>query len=317
MPTTASDRRSFLFSATATTAMLGLSACGVTASGDGAGDEEVETRKIETDNGTVAVPVDPKRVVAAENWTAYMLVDLGIIPVGVADGTLNPATVPQEVHDQLAGAATIGAPGEPNAQAIGALEPDLIIDQFYSEKTAPLSAIAPVVFYLWAGDIPWHTQIDRIAEAVNRPDALSQAKEEYAARIDEIASGYADKLADTVWGMVSGGPNGTYFLGSPLATVLRDLGATLISALPEDEVGFLEKSYEELDLLEECDVLVHPVMFDGSYPAPTQELLDNPVWQGLGVVAEGRAFPFAHYGVGTYRWAAGALDEIESILKEL
>ncbi|WP_197034794.1 ABC transporter substrate-binding protein [Glycomyces sp. NRRL B-16210] len=311
----AANRRSFLFGAAGTASLLGLSACGVNAESEGG--DDVETRKIETDNGTVAVPVDPQRVIAVENWTAYMLVDLGVVPIGIADGTLNEAVVPPDVYEQLKGAITIGAMGEPNAQAIGVLEPDLIIDQFYTEQSAPLSTIAPVVFYHWLGDIPWDEQIDRIADAVNRPDALSQAKEDYAQRIEAIKAAYAEQLESKVWGIVSGGPNGTYYLGSPLATVLRSLGATLISALPEDEVGFLEKSYEELDLLEECDVIVHPVMFDGSYPAPTQELLDNAVWKGLGVVASGNAHPFAHYSVGTYRWANGALDEIEAILKGL
>lgn len=308
----ATNRRSFLLGTTGAATLLGLSACGVAASDDTEGD--METRKIETDNGTIAVPVEPHNVVAAENWTAYMLIDLGIIPVGIADGTADEAAVPPALYQQLKDSTTIGAPGEPNAQAIGKLEPDLIIDQFYGDKTAELSTIAPVAFYHWTGEIPWDEQIDRIAEAVNRPDALSDAKQEYAQRVDDMKATYADQLSDLVWGVVSGGPNGTYFLGSPLVTVFRSLGATIISALPEKEIGFVEKSYEELNLLNECDIVVHPVMFDGSLPAPTAELLDNAVWQKLDPVVAGQAHPFAHYGVGTYRWANGALDEIEEIL---
>ncbi|MFJ3749882.1 ABC transporter substrate-binding protein [Streptomyces rubiginosohelvolus] len=144
------ERRRLPGGLTGAAAALGLTACGVSESDDNASDGDSKetsgatTRSLETDNGTVKVPENPKRVVVLENYDALMLLDLGIVPVGIPDGAANPQLLPADSYEQLKDVATIGAPETPNSQAIATLKPDLIIDQFYKEKSAPLKTIAPV-----------------------------------------------------------------------------------------------------------------------------------------------------------------------------
>ncbi|MBB5935351.1 hypothetical protein [Streptomyces zagrosensis] len=65
----------------------------------------------------------------------------------------------------------------PNAHAIGALKPDLIIDQFYKDKTAPQKTITPVAYYNPSDSgALWYEQLDKIAEAANRREALTTAE---------------------------------------------------------------------------------------------------------------------------------------------
>ncbi|RFU87195.1 iron ABC transporter substrate-binding protein [Streptomyces triticagri] len=315
------DRRRFLGGLAGGAAALGLSACGVSESGDGedkGGDKAASTRRIKTDNGSITVPEQPKRVVATVNYDALMLLDLGLVPVGVPDGTAQRALMPAASYAKLKDVETIGAPGVPNAQAVARLEPDLIVDQFYKDKTAPLSKIAPVAFYDWGhSGALWHEQIAKMAEAVNRKDRLTSARRKYESRVKEVRRTYAKQIEQSTWAVLSGGPSGKFYLGSPLLTVLRELGLKIGKGTPKGDAGFTEKSYEELDVLDDCTVLLYVGQFDGSTPPTTKELLANKLWKRVPAVRAGHAYPIKHYGVACYSFALGAVDEIEAVLKKL
>ncbi|MFJ6074071.1 ABC transporter substrate-binding protein [Streptomyces sp. NPDC093065] len=318
------DRRRFLGGLTGAGAALVLSACGVSESDDDSGKDakkdggKAGTRQLKTDNGTVTVPEHPERVVATVNYDALMLLDLGLVPVGVPDGTAVPALMPADSYEKLKGVKTIGAPGTPNAQAVAALKPDLILDQFYKDKTAPLATIAPVAFFDWGtSGALWHEQVAKIARAVNREDKLTEARKTYEKRVAEVRETYEEQIAKSTWASLSGGQSGKFYLGSPLLTVMRDLGLKIGAGIPADEAGFVEKSYEQLDVLDDCTVLLYVGSFDGTIPPPTQELLKNKLWKGVPAVKAGHAYPVKHYGVCTYSFANGAVDEIEAVLKKL
>ncbi|MFD3647858.1 ABC transporter substrate-binding protein [Streptomyces cyaneofuscatus] len=215
------------------------------------------TRSVETDNGTVQVPREPRRVVVRENYDALMLLDLGLVPVGVPDGAANPQLLPEDVYEQLKDVDTIGASGAPNSQAIAALKPDLIIDQFYREKSAALRTIAPVTFFDWHTSKAFRNeQIAKLAKAVNRESRLGERKKEYETRVTDVRTAYRKQIDTTTWAPLSGGPNGKFFLGTPLVTVMRDVGLRIGAGLPEKEAGFVPKSYEEMDVLKDCDALM-------------------------------------------------------------
>ncbi|MCD9904183.1 ABC transporter substrate-binding protein [Streptomyces sp. MT29] len=143
------------------------------------------TRSVETDNGTVQVPREPRRVVVLENYDALMLLDLGLVPVGIPDGAADPQLLPEDVYEQLKDVDTIGASGTPNSQAIAALKPELIIDQFYTEKSAALRTIAAVAFFDWhTSGAFWNEQIAELAKAVNRESRVTDARTAARKQID-------------------------------------------------------------------------------------------------------------------------------------
>ncbi|WP_234313604.1 ABC transporter substrate-binding protein [Streptomyces sp. NBRC 109706] len=319
------DRRRLIGGAAGLGGVLSLAACGVR--GGNNADEPTPSaddaatgaeRTVDADNGRITVPTQPERVVVTDNYSVWMLFDVGLVPVGIPEGTAAPATLPADIHEAIRDVTTIGVPGEPNAQAVAAVEPDLILDQFYPAKVEELTPIAPVVHFNWHdSDSLWHQQAERVADAVNRSERLTEVRDAYLSRLAEVRETYAEQIAASTWAPLSGGPNGTFFLGSPLLSVMRDLGLTIGAGIPDDEAGFVEMSYEDLDVLEDCTVLIYSQLFDGELAAPTAELMENRVWQGLTPVAAGRAFPVHHYGVRSYRYANGAVDEIEAILAQL
>lgn len=320
------DRRRFLGGLSGTAAVLGLSACGVSGSDDkdsdtaksGDGGEKDATRKVKADNGTIEIPADPQRIVVLENYDALMLLDLGIVPVGVPDGAAAEQLMPKETYDKLKDVKTIGASGSPNSQAVATLKPDLIIDQFWKDKSAGLTKIAPVVYFDWhtSGSL-WHEQIAKIAGAVGREDRLDQLRKRYEARLEEVRKRYRKQIASTKWISLSGGPNGKFFIGTPMATVMRDVGLAMGAGLPDKEAGFVTKSYEELEDLRDCDGLLYSVQYDDKPTPPTQALLDHKLWKQLPAVKGGRAFPSKHFLMANYTFALGAVDEIEAGLKEV
>ncbi|MER6913627.1 ABC transporter substrate-binding protein [Streptomyces sp. NPDC000594] len=321
-------RRSFLGGLTAGAAALGLTACGVNDSseGDGGGDKKADagkgggTRTVKADNGTITVPAAPKRVVVTDNYAALMLLELGIVPVGVPDGTALPTLMPAADHAKLAKVKTIGAPGTLNAQAVAALKPDLIIDQFYRDKATALAdaKVAPVTHFDWTKDALWHEQIARVADAVNREARLTELKTRYETRVKEVRTAHAKKIATSVWAPLSGGPSGKFFLGTPYVTVMRELGLKIGAGIPEGQgEKFIPKSYEELDVLGDCTALIYPVQFDGKPTPTTQALLDHKLWKAVPAVKAGRAFSSQHFLMANYSFAIGAVDEIEGMLKKL
>lgn len=319
-------RRNFLGGLTAGAAALGLTACGVSESSDGengggkdkGGAKSGGTRTVRADNGVITVPENPKRVVVTDNYAALMLLELGVVPVGVPDGTALPTLMSAADYDRLKDVKTIGAPGSPNPQAVAALDPDLIVDQFYREKAGVLKAVAPVTHFDWTADALWHEQIAKVADAVNRESKLTELKARYETRLKEVKTAYAKQIATSVWAPLSGGPSGKFFLGTPVVTVMRDLGLTIGAGIPAAKgEKFIPKSYEEMDVLGDCTALIYPVQFDGKATPTTQALLDHKLWKAVPAVKAGRAFPSQHFLMANYSFAIGAVDEVEKMLKKL
>ncbi|NLU73387.1 ABC transporter substrate-binding protein [Streptomyces sp. HNM0575] len=309
-------RRRFLGGLTSAAALLTLSACGVSESGDDEKEASSEERSLKTDKGVVKVPQHPKRVAASWNYDALMLLELGLVPVAVPDGTASRQLMPRDIFDKLEGVKTTGAPGTPNAQAVAAAKPDLIIDQFSWDKTKALRKIAPVVYYDWAhSGALWHEQLAKVAKAVNREERLNAERKKYEARLKELKSTYRKQIAGTKWAILSGGQNSQFQLGGPLLTVMRDLGLKIGAGI-KGGADFQPKSYEQMDVLDDCTALIYPTQFDGKPPPPTQDLLDSKLWKSVPAVKDDKAFPIKHYTMCTYRFALGALDEIEDMLKK-
>ncbi|WP_432251746.1 ABC transporter substrate-binding protein [Streptomyces sp. HNM1019] len=310
-------RRRFLGGLTGTAALLALSACGVSESGDEKEGDAAEERSLRTDKGVIKVPLHPKRVAASWNYDAFMLLELDLLPIAVPDGTANRLLMPEDLFKELEGVRTTGASGSPNAQAVAAAEPDLIIDQFSWDKTRGLREIAPVAYYDWShSGALWHEQLAKIAKAVNREERLDVQKKKYRARLKELHATYRKQISGTRWAILSGGQNGTFQLGGPLLTVMRDLGLRIGAGIKHG-ADFQQKSYEQMEVLDDCTALIYPTQFDGKPPPPTRDLLDSKLWKGVPAVKAGAAFPIKHYTMCTYRFALGALDEIENMLKEV
>ncbi|MBK1783694.1 ABC transporter substrate-binding protein [Prauserella cavernicola] len=318
------SRRSVLTGTLGVLGALGLSACG---SGDsGQAEQTGQTRSVTTDLGDVEVPVDPQQVVSADFFPAFILKDLGVTPAGVCE--YSPELV-HPAYEDLLSLPVIGPNGQPNVQEIAKLGPDLVVSMGYvSGKSTmqpvydQLQAVAATIVLLSDSQAKfWKECADRLAPMIGKEAEAERLRTAYQDKIDQIAAQRADALAGSKWAYIAQGNNtGTWTLnmaGSALGGVLNDAGVQFGEAAAGRDENGQEYSYEQLNVINDCDVIVYPVTYDGTPRQPVQDVLDQSPFQDLPAVKAGKVFPMPNYSVASYRIATDALADIDKILAEL
>jgi len=147
---------------------------------------EAETKTVQTTNGEVVIPTNPKRIVA-EEYIASLLV-LDVKPVGAPGLALENYYLKEALKD----AEDIGAYGKPSTERILALKPDLIISG-NGENYDALSKIAPTVVVPYGNLKNAHEELTYFGELLGKEqeakDWLSQYDQKIAdakAQVDAI-----------------------------------------------------------------------------------------------------------------------------------
>jgi ABC-type Fe3+-hydroxamate transport system, periplasmic component len=175
---------------------------------------------VDVEGTSVDVPENPTRIVSLSEPTLDGLLALGISPIGAVAGR-GQSTVGPYLADRADGIDLLGSVSQPNFEAIGAVEPDLILVDGTSINNNPpiveaLRQIAPVVYTGYAGG-DWRTNLRHVADAVNRVDEGEQVIAEYEARAESLKSqltGYADQTFSIV-----------RWQGNSAALILKELPA--------------------------------------------------------------------------------------------
>ena len=253
---------------------------------------------VEHEFGSTVVPAAPERVVSVGYTEQDVLLQLGVVPVGVTEwyGGQPDATWPW-AHDLLDGAhpEVLSLANGFEIEKIAALRPDLIVGTnagMTRHDYELLSAIAPTVTSVKGSSrwfSPWPGQVLQIARALGR-EADGQAI------VDEVQGDYAEVAAahpewsDLTATFSQGGPyDGLLYVYPPgLSTdFLTDLGFTMATGFedyaPEPD-SQAEISAENIGLID-ADVVVFATedqkMFD--------QLQDFGTIASLPAVAENRA----------------------------
>ncbi|KRV50075.1 iron-siderophore ABC transporter substrate-binding protein [Wenjunlia vitaminophila] len=315
--------RTALVAALAAATALSAAACGSDdsdGSAEAKGGKDGGKRTVQTPQGPVQVPVRPERVVVLDTAELDTALTLGVKPVGstrteVADGYLNYLG-----EDQVEGIKDVGTIGQPNMEAILALEPDLILTngdrdaQRYDE----LSKIAPTVMTKATG-YEWKENFELHADALNKKDEAAKVVRDYQARAKEVAEavGGAARAKETevsVVRFVEGANIRLYARQSYIGTILADVG------LGRPEVQDVETFKVEVSP-EKIDKADGDVIFYSTYGSPEKskekEVTGGPLWKNLAAVKNDRAFAVNDdlwiVGIG-YTAADKILDEMQAHL---
>lgn len=272
-------------------------------------------RTVQTSDGEIVVPQEPQRVVVTDIYLVSTLYDLGLRPVGIPGGLIGSGALAPEVEEWIGDEVVeIGLAGEINREAVLALGPDLVIDQFYPEATEGLVEAAPVAFFDWRNTgATWREQETRVAEVLNRGSQLAERDQTFRARIDELVENHANAW-ELTWGVFAGSASGDWILGAVLVEVLDELGVAKVDGLSGN---YVTQSREQLGILREADVLLHPELFSGEPPQPTAELIATDQFAALPAAEDGHVFGIRFTGVSCYFHALAALDELEAIAAQL
>ena len=313
-------RRRFIIGAGGLIGAAALGACGAdeqatvpTSSGD--------TRVIETIMGEVEVPVDPQRVVTLQDQNALLpLWELGFRNIAGSVGVLNADGTHffRRMQDfDTSDVAFVGDYGQPNIEAIAALNPDLIVgNQFLMDDYELYSAIAPTVL-IEVLTQPLADSSADFAELVGREAELSALQEEYEAQIAQLREALGNPSEYTVsliqWGAGGGAEEGQFYVeeGGAVTTVLNDVGFDR----PAKQVDVSERTFYSIELLPEHDgdVLLRPYFTPEEIDDnETMIFKDSPIWGQLNAVQQGQAFD-----VPSDRWFGAAYTPRFNVLNEL
>ncbi|TFV78272.1 iron-siderophore ABC transporter substrate-binding protein [Blastococcus sp. CT_GayMR19] len=273
---------------------LALTACGGAAeqaapSEAGASSDASFPRTVEHAMGSTEIPARPERIVVLDTGELDSALSLGVPPAGAVTTDVSSGFL-SYLAEGAAGVEEVGTIGEPNLEAIAALEPDLILSNKvrHEDLYGTLSRIAPTVFAEKVGAV-WKDNFRLAAEALGLEEQAESALEEYGRDAAALGESIGDPAGTTVSALrfVEGSIR-VYTPASFIGTVLGDIGLDQLE-LPTAEVPtFAQLSAEELTRAD-ADIVLYssygPVAESGEATA-----LAGPLWPRLGAVRADRAF---------------------------
>ncbi|SDM92829.1 iron-hydroxamate ABC transporter substrate-binding protein [Bacillus sp. OK048] len=210
-------------------AVLIISACGTKTSTkeDTAAPEEKKSETItyQSENGSVEVPAEPKRVILLSGFTGNVLA-LGVNVVGVDVWSKNNPTFEKEMKD-------VEEVSDQDLEKIIELEPDLIIGLSNIKNIDKLSEIAPTVTYTW-GKVDYLTQHLEIGKLVNKEKEAQAWIDEFKKEAESAGEEIRAKIGEdaTVSVMESFGKD-LYVFGSNWARGTEILYQAMNLKMPE------------------------------------------------------------------------------------
>jgi iron complex transport system substrate-binding protein len=238
----------------------------------------------ESDEGSVCVPADAERIVAANYFSYEILKFLGVEPVAVT----GIGDLPEYLGGGEVDLPDIGTFQEPNLEAIAALEPDLIFGNPGLETTDELAGIAVFVAINTQVPVSWQEAVSRHAEALGLDDAATAAIDDYDTRVAALAESIGNP-ADTEVSLVSIlAGDGVGIIGDK-----RTAGALLLDvgfSRPEPQQGIENFEFPSPELFA---ILDGDVMLVNAFGDPEEverlraELEGSPLYPTLAVVQAG------------------------------
>lgn len=274
------------------------------------------------EGGETVIEQEPSRIAALEWHLVEDLLVMGIQPVAIADveGFKTWVTIDSQLADDV---QDVGLRQEPSLEALSAAEPDLILALDYRDAAIydQLSEIAPTIlmsaYPKEEGVTPLDDLRDRLrfeASFLNRAAEAEEAIAEMNATIEEKAVAIEEAgLTGAPFVVIQGFTSEN----APVWRIFTDqaLVGDSISATGLENVwtadggdwGFTTNDIESFIELPE-DVNVFYIVNDTDNIV-AGVLADDPIWQSLPFVQEGRFFP-----LGGDTWTFGSTESVQRIV---
>ncbi|HLL69415.1 MAG TPA: ABC transporter substrate-binding protein [Micromonosporaceae bacterium] len=249
----------------------------------------VSTRSVTDATGvSVAVPTEPKRVIALSEQDLDGALALGVTPVGTVNGR-GQTTPPKYLGDQVTSIAVVGDVAKPTMDKLVAAQPDLILAGSVTDAQilADLRKLAPtVVTYKPADD--WKQAFTALADALGKSAAAKGWLAQYDAKVTEAKAAFGANAGAEV-SIVRWNPQGPGIMqtGHFASLVAADLG--LKRPAGQQEPGFAHSEPLSLENLGKVDA---GWLFVGTLNPAGKQALDSarahPAYQQLKAVRAGK-----------------------------
>lgn len=312
------NRRLFL---TGTVGVAGgalLAACGGGSTAEETAAPAAE-REVQTDKGPVKVPAAPAKVVCADYYGAFAVVDLGLIPVGVGGGGYEGTGA--FYGDKLQAVPVTGDYTEPDVEKIAAAGPDLILrtidtpDALYQQ----LSAIAPTVVISFQ-QLSLLDVANRLGDVLGRTTEAQALLTQYEQKTAAVKTKHAQTLAKYSFSFVQVATETAFWTLGPAwtdTTVLLACGVQLAEPSKSQTEQTREYSFEQINILEPSGALLIPAGPDGVTASPDNAAMtDLDLWKNLSAVKAGRVYPIVS-GAASLGTGIQLADRMDTVLTEL
>jgi iron complex transport system substrate-binding protein len=292
-----------------------------TTAADTAAPAGASTVTFEHSQGTTEVPVDPERIVTTTDQNALLpLLELGVKPVASAGLLADDGT---QVFRRTEGFDTsgiefVGAYGEPNAEAIAAQRPDLIVGyEFDADYYATLSEIAPTVL-VQVFDRGLDEALLDFARLVGDEETALGLQADYDARIASLLAELGERRDRLSVSVISSGDPGQFYREDSwqaIGTVMRDLDL-LRPPSQQGDAGLDETfSLEQLPEHDADVVLVIDYSGEGQDPG-LDALLGSSLFDNLAAEQAGQVVLIDGTQAVGAAWARmnRFLDDLERVL---
>ncbi|MCF1436243.1 ABC transporter substrate-binding protein [Agrobacterium vitis] len=272
-------------------------------------------------NPPLCIPAAPKRIVTLDPLiTLGMLIELKAPVIATPYMAITESEVLDVVRAEKM--VDLGNPREPSLERVAALKPDLIIGsaEAHSGIYEQAAKIAPTVLFK---HMDWKVYLQRLSEVTGREGVARSSLKAYNDRVSAIRERMKDKkltvstvrLAPDRFVVFVDGPNAY----APFA-VLHEAGVKRTAYETVTDGTIVKRpDWEELANLD-GDVLLY-VSASGFESGPDdvleKQVTENPLWQLLPAVREGRAYrvdrgPWqSFYGINS---ANRILDDVERFI---
>ncbi|NJL47123.1 MAG: iron-siderophore ABC transporter substrate-binding protein [Leptolyngbyaceae cyanobacterium SM2_5_2] len=262
--------------------------------------------------GETCVPSQPQRVITLSVPSLGDAIALGVKPIATIVYFDEP---PPYLADHLDSIQILGKEEQPSLEKILALKPDLIIGIKYSTEAIydQLTRIAPTVVDDWDGYPSWRGHFDFVANVLGKTDSAQQVWRRYNQRIQSLraALGNSQKNLEISFVHTCCGTIDLDLKNSFNGSILADAGLRRPPAQAVPVAGGIVQLSEEQLMDIDGDVLF--VATDGHEAVQTMiELKQNPLWQKLRAVQNGRVYP-----VNYPTWRGGNPLAADAVIDDL
>ncbi|WP_265975019.1 ABC transporter substrate-binding protein [Brucella intermedia] len=247
--------------------------------------QERKTLSIVDDRGvTVEVPAQPKRIAGISYLAADVAFALGIKPV--ATTYMVAGREPDFLLGLTKDIKQIGQRAKPDLELLSEAKPDLIVAmrRYTVGNAAEFQKIAPYIAYNIELLSESYREVAELSKLLGKPERGEQLNTEFKQHMEEFGA-KAPKNAHPSFMITFGGDN-------PFAFHTENTAASIVAALGGDNIAgpMTQGGRFGIDLSLEAILEKDPdaIFVIDYYPDRSHE--NNPIWQQLSAVKNGRVF---------------------------
>jgi iron complex transport system substrate-binding protein len=275
--------------------------------------------------GETCIPEEPQRIVTLQDQNGLLpLMELGVRPVGSAGHITSEG---ERIFRRMEGYDTAGIEwigtygGPPEAEAVAAMEPDLIVASPWPADAPELyGEIAPVVV-IDMFEQPLDDALYQFADLVGRTDRAEELEAEFLARAKEVRETLGDALETTTISVLTSNiDEGQFYPADPtqaLGLILRELDP--IRPAAESDLGS-EREYRSIETIgDHSGDVMFQLVFDADDRGESDAFAaftSHPLVQATEVAQAGQIYPLDGSAMVGSAWGKviNGLDQIAEVL---